>query len=365
MNIIRATRLYEEWLGQHLVIVKRDLDQKHKNMASDPFLFFRATYYRWAQRWREVCPELADAVQVLCVADLHVENFGTWRDVDARLIWGINDFDEACVLPYTNDLLRLAASANLAIKAGHLQLSLKDACKAILRGYKRGITSGGAPFVLEEEHQFLRKMALSELRDPHAYWEKVTHLPRVRRAIPADAQAALEALMPEAGLRFRVVTRQAGQGSLGRQRFVAIAKWQGGLIAREAKALAPSANDWATGTESGGGKILYQDILSQSIRCFDPFVRVDGPWVVRRLSPDCSRIDLSQLDSVTDDLRLLEAMGAEVANVHLGTPGARSAILSDLHSRSKRWLRDAAKRMTDDVKTDFRRWRKHSSEQRS
>jgi uncharacterized protein (DUF2252 family) len=24
-----------------------------------------------------------------------VENFGAWRDVEGRLIWGINDFDEA------------------------------------------------------------------------------------------------------------------------------------------------------------------------------------------------------------------------------------------------------------------------------
>ena len=57
---------------------------------------------------------LARAPRALAVGDLHVENFGTWRDVEGRLIWGINDFDEAWRLPYTNDLVRLATSALLA-----------------------------------------------------------------------------------------------------------------------------------------------------------------------------------------------------------------------------------------------------------
>src|SRR5260370_32652719 len=48
--------------------------------------------------------------EVLAVGDLHVENFGTWRDAEGRLTWGVNDFDEAYPLPYTIDLARLATS---------------------------------------------------------------------------------------------------------------------------------------------------------------------------------------------------------------------------------------------------------------
>jgi hypothetical protein len=43
-------------------------------------------------------PENAGAPVVTGVGDLHVENFGTWRDADARLVWGVNDFDEAAVM---------------------------------------------------------------------------------------------------------------------------------------------------------------------------------------------------------------------------------------------------------------------------
>src|SRR5712664_3250736 len=105
-------------------------------MAEAAFPFLRATFYRWMQIWPEVCPDLAKAPQVLGIGDLHVENFGTWRDAEGRLVWGVNDFDEAAAVPYTNDLVRLAASALLAIEGGHLSLKAKDACAVILDGYR-------------------------------------------------------------------------------------------------------------------------------------------------------------------------------------------------------------------------------------
>jgi uncharacterized protein (DUF2252 family) len=70
-------------------------------MTQGAFEFLRATYYRWTMRWPQHCAQLADAPQVLAVGDLHTENFGTWRDAEGRLVWGVNDLDEAHPLPYT------------------------------------------------------------------------------------------------------------------------------------------------------------------------------------------------------------------------------------------------------------------------
>src|SRR5262245_55457918 len=109
MDIAAATHQYEAWLAGHAPLYRPDLDYKHRQMR-DPFPFFRGTYYRWVQRWAKAAGGLADAPAVLAVGDLHVENFGTWRDGDGRLCWGVNDFDEADRLPYTHDLVRLAAS---------------------------------------------------------------------------------------------------------------------------------------------------------------------------------------------------------------------------------------------------------------
>src|SRR5881392_1368460 len=145
MNIVKATRRFEEWLRRRTAIVEPDLRTKHKHMAEAAFPFLRATFYRWIQVWPGVCPELAKAPRVLAVGDLHVENFGTWRDAEGRLIWGVNDFDEAYLLSYANDVVRLAVSAHLASELGSLSLKGKDICDSILEGYLEGLRSGGLP----------------------------------------------------------------------------------------------------------------------------------------------------------------------------------------------------------------------------
>jgi uncharacterized protein (DUF2252 family) len=106
-------------------VVESELTAKHAQMRSDPFLFFRGTYYRWTQLWPEICFDLQKAPVVLGVGDLHVGSFGTWRDREGRLSWGVDDFDDAYPLPYTNDLVRLAASIRMVtdIPTACLQLS--------------------------------------------------------------------------------------------------------------------------------------------------------------------------------------------------------------------------------------------------
>src|ERR1700727_1802929 len=137
MNIIKANQKYEAWLRGRIPLIQADLEHKHELMGSAPFPFLRATFFRWAQTWPVVSPKSAAAPLVLGVGDLHVENFGTWRDVEGRLVWGINDFDEAYDLPYTIDLVRLAASAHIAIRESRLAIAAKDACEAILIGYRK------------------------------------------------------------------------------------------------------------------------------------------------------------------------------------------------------------------------------------
>ena len=86
MDIFEATRSYENWMGQHVPLVSRQLLDKHAMMKDDLFAFFRGTYYRWTQLWRSaVSKTIPEAPRVLAVGDLHVDSFGTWRDVEGRL----------------------------------------------------------------------------------------------------------------------------------------------------------------------------------------------------------------------------------------------------------------------------------------
>jgi uncharacterized protein DUF2252 len=346
MDIREATQSYERWLARHTRAVAADLRLKHERMAASALLFLRGTFYRWAQQWPEACPELAGAPLVLAVGDLHVENFGTWRDAEGRLVWGINDVDEAWRLPYTNDLTRLATSALLAIKARRLAASPRDACDAILEGYRRALELRGRPFVLEERHGWLREIALGKLRDRAKFWDRLDALPTARGAIPIGV---LRSTLPDRRLAVRVVSRPAGVGSLGRRRFVALATAHGARIAREAKALVPSAMAWATGRARVPS--LCEVILQHAVRDPDPFFIVRDGWIVRRLSPHCSRIDLTDLSRERDEWRLLRAMGLEAGNIHLGS---RAPVAADLRGRRGRWLEEAALTMARLVEKEWR-----------
>jgi hypothetical protein len=355
MKIAKATQGYETWLARHLTILPADLKRKHLAMAEDIFPFLRATFYRWMQLWPKICPGESRAPRVLGVGDLHVENFGTWRDVEGRLVWGINDFDEAYEMPYTVDLVRLAASTHIAIRQSRLQIAAKDACVAILAGYRKGLETGGAPFVLAEDHPWLRHMVTGVLRDPTAFWKKMDALPDWKGPVPNGAIRALERLLPEPGLKYRIVHRIAGLGSLGRERYVALGTYRGARIAREAKALAPSACVWAAGAKTSE-RIEYQVILDRAVRAVDPFVRLGGRWIVRRLAPDCSRVELSSMPEERDETRLLRAIGFETANVHLGSRRAAKLILPHLAKRSTDWLHEAAGAMVEATTGDWREW---------
>ncbi len=356
MDILESTRLYEAWLGDHIPLIPKDLEVKHQAMHAAAFPFLRATFYRWMQLWPETCPELDAAPAVLGVGDLHVENLGTWRDIEGRLVWGINDFDEAADLPYTLDLARLAASAILAAQENALSIAPGAACEAILSGYADALEKGGQPFVLAESHPHLRQMAQSELRDPTRLWHKLDLLPSVDD-VPAEAAAILQAAIPKPASEWVTVHRTAGLGSLGRQRYTAMAIVHGGKVAREIKRLVVSACLWAKG-EDQTGRILYQEIIDRAVRNPDPFTHLQGDWIVRRIAPDCSRIELADMPSTRDETRLLTSMGFETANIHLGSgPAVAAKILTDLRERRQGWLLKASQEMVKATLKDWEVWK--------
>jgi uncharacterized protein (DUF2252 family) len=351
MNFIKATRNYEKWLGRHLRLVPADLTLKHDYMADSFFAFFRGTFYRWAQLWPQLCAPLADAPEVEAVGDLHVENFGTWRDAEGRLVWGINDLDEAFPMSCTNDLVRLLASVRIACPEGRLQIEANDAAEVILKGYRKALQSGGQPFVLAEEQTPLRDMARHRLRDPEKFWR---HLERQRtvRSVPRSARKALLSALPEAGEQVRFARRVAGVGSLGHERYIAIALHHGGRIAREVKARAPSACVWAG---QRGRKDYYRRLNERGVRCRDPFLSLTDEWVVRRLSPDCCRLELADFPNRCNEEPLLLAMGWETANIHLASRNA-SAILKRLRKIRPALLNQCAADMVAALHKDWKRW---------
>ncbi|MEU9114425.1 DUF2252 domain-containing protein [Streptomyces sp. NPDC048483] len=90
---------------------------KFRKMAASAFAFYRGTaclFYKDLEDGRDNGPYLDERTgRVWIHGDLHAENFGTYMDSTGRLIFNVNDFDEAYVGPFTWDLKRFAASVAL------------------------------------------------------------------------------------------------------------------------------------------------------------------------------------------------------------------------------------------------------------
>jgi uncharacterized protein (DUF2252 family) len=94
---------------------------KFRKMAASAFAFYRGTaslFYHDLERehsgLRASGPFLDERTgRVWIHGDLHAENFGTYMDANGRLIFNVNDFDEAYIGPFTWDLKRFAASLAL------------------------------------------------------------------------------------------------------------------------------------------------------------------------------------------------------------------------------------------------------------
>jgi hypothetical protein len=369
IRFVKLTRSFESWFAKNVpYVVRADQKIKHQNMSANLFLFFRAVCYAYIVRFYVLCRDLIDGVPLVSsIVDIHVDNFGSWRDLRSRLCWGVNDFDEAKqskLVPYTFDLVRLATSAKCAIADNHLKLKPRKAYEAILEGYMDMLKQGGRGFVLEEEHPELRLMVMNKLKEPGKFWDKMT---REIRACNIDkfpqGLKVLKAQLPEDVTTCKIGQRTAGQGSLGIPRLDAMGHYEGGLIAHEVKVARPSALVWAGVTDQT--TVEYNEIVAASFRSRDPFLGVINGITHRRLSPDCSRVELSDLPEDRDEYLLLRSMGAEIANVHLGTgKNIAAVILKDLAKREPEWIRTAVKKMFHQTAIDQEEWVEHIASKR-
>ena len=109
---------------------------KYRKMARDPHAFYRGTACLF---YNDVTAEADDwsrhgAERIWIHGDLHVENFGTYLNSDGRLVFDVNDFDEAYLGRFTWDLQRFAAS--LALVAWQKALP-EDAIRKLVGRYAR------------------------------------------------------------------------------------------------------------------------------------------------------------------------------------------------------------------------------------
>ena len=120
---------------------------------------------------------------------------------------------------------------------------------------------------------------------------------------------------------------------------------------REAKALVPSAWDWAQDSISRHSRFL--DLARGTFRAPDPFLDVRDRFIVRRIAADSQKSELGDDPSVSTVL--LGAMAADLAAIHAADSG-----IADLHAHlaglPADWLHDAARKAKQSVEADYAKW---------
>ena len=109
-------------------------------MALDPHAFYRGSACLFYNDVTQEPDEWAahGAERIWIHGDLHVENFGTYLNSDGRLIFDVNDFDEAYLGRFVWDLQRFAASLALV---GWQKALPEDAVRKLIGRYLRSYLS--------------------------------------------------------------------------------------------------------------------------------------------------------------------------------------------------------------------------------
>ena len=88
---------------------------KFRKMAADPFAFYRGSACLFYADMTTTEDDWADdrTGRVWIHGDLHAENFGTYMNSHGRMVFDVNDFDEAYIGHFSWDLRRFVASLAL------------------------------------------------------------------------------------------------------------------------------------------------------------------------------------------------------------------------------------------------------------
>src|SRR5271156_5316760 len=118
------------------------LTMKLELLRHDPFAFFRGTNPLSLDFLPRAHP-LFRAPSILICGDLHLENFGAFKGDNRLCYFDVNDFDDACLAPFTLDIVRFIASIKVAALSRSLnRAQSKTLVQVFLDAYTRSICDG-------------------------------------------------------------------------------------------------------------------------------------------------------------------------------------------------------------------------------
>ena len=118
--------------------LQRLLPIKYGRMMTSPFAFLRGSAVVMAA---DLAHTPTSGLQVILCGDAHLSNFGIFASPERRLVFDLNDFDEAFPGPWEWDVKRLAASAAVAGRDnGFSDKMNRSLAQEAVRAYRRAMT---------------------------------------------------------------------------------------------------------------------------------------------------------------------------------------------------------------------------------
>lgn len=158
---------------------------KFDKLADSPFVFFRGTALIF---YRDYAGMDAHLPQVFTIGDVHPENFGVMPNEDGAPFFGVNDFDEAHVAPFSYDVKR--GGVGFYLMARENGLSKKKARKvvrAFVKGYLQALEAYAHDdrekwheFRIDNSPEMIKELLLSARTEREAFLDELIDLEKER-----------------------------------------------------------------------------------------------------------------------------------------------------------------------------------------
>jgi len=340
-------------LADHASVMAQNPDgakAKLEKLMLSPFIFFRGTAGLF---YRDVASTDQNLPKVLISGDVHPENFGVLTRPDGKLMFGLTDFDEATMAPFSWDIKRGATGFALAARAR--EFSPDDETKIVkkfvegyldaLKGFSENANENSHVFdadnspkvirdLLEgaagaDRREFLKeRVDLSEGKFLHT-----DEIEPISARVP-DFQSAVDAYVRRQGERkpqhFEVkdVARKTGSGtaSVGLERYYVLIEGPSRNKKDDVILELKQENPSVAASYVPRNPLQFQIeaarvVAAKTVQAGDAdpyfgYTELDGKsFLVRERSPFKARLDLLAVDE-KDMARYAEVCGAALAQAH-------------------------------------------------
>ncbi|MEB3195697.1 MAG: DUF2252 family protein [Candidatus Sericytochromatia bacterium] len=333
--------------------------RKYALMSDSAIGFFRGSaplFYRDLSEH----PKLKTPIAIRLMGDLHLENASAYRTTNGAFAFDLDDFDEACVGPYSWELARVLVSLRLHLREANLSPAATERLvRRLLKGYldrlagysqspaslNAPVTAGQVPGPAAEA---IAAASRGSRARQLAEWAPAGELKTGKKQRPLDRathQALAQAVREYAAGRaegeafFRVkdaVRRVAGLASLTRQRFLVLVEGptrraSDDVLLDLKEQRAAAGTPWLPAGHGGSA-----ERVRQAWRYFVPdadallgTLSMRGvSFLVKEFSPFRGEVEVDELNSEARFGQYVDTVALLVARAHARS-GQGTAILQD------------------------------------